>query len=306
MKPTVFPLPGNEALAARVAGEIGGRRGRLEARRFPDGEAYVRIVSPVAGRPVVLAATLDRPDEKLLPLLLAASTVRELGASTVGLVAPYLPYLRQDSRFRGGEAVSARHFAGLLSNAFDWLVTVDPHLHRLHALSDVYTIPTESVCAAPRLAEWVRRHVLAPLVIGPDIESRQWIEDVAAAAGVPSVVFRKQRMGDALVIEDLPDLTPYRDRIPVLVDDIISTGATMIQAARALEGLGFPPPHCVAVHAIFSSGAYARLQAAGVASVVTCNTVEHPSNVIDIHDLLAAATSRQVDEATAKPESRPW
>jgi ribose-phosphate pyrophosphokinase len=60
------------------------------------------------------------------------------------------------------------------------------------------------------------------------------------------------------------------------------------------------------VHAIFSSGAYARLQAAGVASVVTCNTVEHPSNVIDIHDLLAAATSRQVDEATAKPESRPW
>ena len=158
MQPTVLTLPGNDALAARLTLELGARRGRLDVRRFPDGESYVRVGGAIAGRQVVIAATLDRPDEKLLPLMLAAATAREIGATSVGLVAPYLPYLRQDRRFRSGEAVSARHFAGFVSQSVDWLVTVDPHLHRLHALGEVYPIPTESITAAPRLAQWVRTY----------------------------------------------------------------------------------------------------------------------------------------------------
>jgi ribose-phosphate pyrophosphokinase len=306
MRPTVIGLPGNAALAARLALELGARRGRLEVRRFPDGESYVRICSAIADRPVVLAATLDRPDEKLLPLMLAAATARELGASSIGLVAPYLPYLRQDRRFRSGEAVSARHFSHLLAEPLDWIVTVDPHLHRLHALSEVYPIPTESVTAAPRLAAWVRDHVPAPLLIGPDEESRQWVAQVAADAGAPWVVFQKRRLGDEWVSEDLPDLGAYRDRTPVLVDDIISSGATMIQSARALVQAGFTAPRCVAVHGIFAGGAYARLNAAGVACVVTSNTIAHPSNAIDVHDLLAAAASRQLAGAAAMQGSGPW
>ena len=306
MHATVLALPGNDALAARLALELGARRGRLDVRRFPDGESYVRVGGPIGGRPVVLAATLDRPDEKLLSLMLAAATAREVGATSVGLVAPYLPYLRQDRRFRSGEAVSARHFAGFVSGSLDWVVTVDPHLHRLHTLAEVYPIPTESVTAAPRLAQWVREHVPAPLLIGPDEESRQWVERVASEAGAPWVVLRKRRLGDEVVTEELPDLSAYRDRTPVLVDDIISSAATMIQSARSLIGAGLAAPRCVAVHGIFAGGAYARLLAAGVASVVTCNTVTHPTNAIDIHDLLAAAAGRRLEKVAVTMGNRSW
>ena len=306
MRPTVLALPGNAALAARLAHELGARLGLLEVRRFPDGESYVRIGSAIAGRAVVLAATLDRPDEKLLPLMLTAATARELGAGSIGLVAPYLPYLRQDRRFRSGEAVSARHFSHLLAEPLDWIVTVDPHLHRLHALTEVYPIPTKSVTAAPRLAAWVRDHVPAPILIGPDEESRQWVARVAAAVGAPWEVFRKRRLGDESVSEELPDLGAHRDRTPVLVDDIISSGTTMIQSARALVRAGFTAPWCVAVHGIFADGAYARLNASGVAGVVTSNTIAHPSNAIDVHDLLAAAASRQLVGAAAIQGSRSW
>ncbi|WP_164119514.1 ribose-phosphate pyrophosphokinase-like domain-containing protein, partial [Stenotrophomonas maltophilia] len=85
---------------------------------------------------------LAQPNEKILPLIFAAATARELGAARVGLVAPYLAYMRQDRRFNPGEAVTSRQMAHLVSGAFDWMVTVDPHLHRYSDLSEIYSIPT--------------------------------------------------------------------------------------------------------------------------------------------------------------------
>jgi ribose-phosphate pyrophosphokinase len=305
MRATVLALPGNEPLAARLALDLPAEMGNLEVRRFPDGETYVRIDSPVAGRPMMLAATLAHPDEKLLALSLAAATARELGATHVGLVAPYLPYLRQDRRFHSGEALSARHFARLLSGMVDWVATVDPHLHRVHDLAEVYAIPAESVSAAPLIARWVREHVPAPLLVGPDEESVQWVERIAGEAGVPAVTLRKHRLGDDEVRVEFPDLEPYRDRIPVLVDDIVSTGRTLIEAARGLKGSGLAAPYCVAVHGIFAGGAYARLLAAGVRGVITCNTVTHPSNAIDVHGLLTDA-ARRLGEVALTSGSSSW
>ncbi|MGH7499390.1 MAG: ribose-phosphate pyrophosphokinase [Gemmatimonadales bacterium] len=306
MRATVLALPGNAPLAARLVLDLPARMGRLEVRRFPDGETYVRIGSPVAGRPVVIAATLDRPDEKLIALSLAAATARELGATAVGLVAPYLPYLRQDRRFRSGEALSAKHFARLLSGVVDWVVTVDPHLHRVPDLGGLYAIPAESVTAASRIAQWVREHVQAPVLVGPDEESRQWVGRVADEVGAPVVTLLKRRLGDREVCIELPDLAPYRGRTPVLVDDIVSTGRTLIEAARGLAKLGLASPWCIAVHGIFAGGAYGRLQAAGMAGVVTCNTVRHPSNAIEVHDLLTPAAAHRLAEAAATSGGESW
>jgi ribose-phosphate pyrophosphokinase len=297
MKPAVLCLPGNEALGARLALELDAERVAATIRRFPDGESYVRLESSLAGRAVVLAGALDRPDDKLMPLFLAATTARELGARSVGLVAPYLPYLRQDRRFLAGEAVSAAAFADLLSSRLDWIVTVDPHLHRIHRLEEVYRIPAESITAMPRLAHWVREHVVDPLLIGPDEESRQWVEAVGHLAGAPVAVLRKSRRGDTEVSVELPDLSAHRGRTPVLVDDIVSTGATLIEAAGALRRAAHEPPHCVAVHGVLAGGAYPRLLAAGIRRLVTCNTIVHPTNEIDVHDLLAAAAARQLRTA---------
>lgn len=283
----ILALPGNERLAAGLAAELDAELGAMTVRRFPDGESYVRLETPVAGREVMLACTLGDPDPKLLPLLFAASTARELGAARVGLVAPYLAYMRQDKRFREGECVTSEHFAALLSRHVDWLVTVDPHLHRRATLGEVYPIASAAVRSAPLLAEWIAANVRSPVLIGPDSESEQWVAEVARGTGAPFLVLDKVRRGDRDVTVSVPDGAALGGRTPVLVDDIVSTAGTMISACRALAGRGGGAPVCVAVHAIFAGDAHDALLSAGAARVVTTNTVPHPSNAIDVNARVA-------------------
>jgi ribose-phosphate pyrophosphokinase len=289
----VLPMPGCERLG-RLARELHGATGAVEVHRFPDGEVRVRLTGTVAGEDVVLVAGLDRPDDKVLPLLFAAATARDLGATSVGLVAPYLPYLRQDRRFQAGEGISARYFARLLSQAVDWLVTVDPHLHRIGTLAELFSVPAEAVHAAPLLAGWIRRHVEQPLVLGPDAESIQWAASIAHLVDAPHAVFGKRRAGDRSVEITLPDLAAHAGRRPVLVDDLASTGGTMAAAVRALRSAGWPAPVCLAVHAIFAGGAHDALRDAGAAAIVTCKTIAHPTNGIDVQGLLADGAARRL------------
>jgi ribose-phosphate pyrophosphokinase len=284
----VFSLPGSERQAAALAAELGAELGFIETRRFPDGESYVRVASEAAGRDAVLVCTLARPDDQFLRLVFAARTLRELGARSVTLVAPYLAYMRQDRRFQPGEAVTSDQFAALLSSEIDRLVTVDPHLHRHAALSEIYRVPAVALHAAPLLAAWVRREVERPLIVGPDIESEQWVAEVAAAAGAPHVVARKERRGDREVEIALPDLRAWRDRTPVLIDDIAASGRTLIKAAQGLAALALAPPVCLVVHPLFAEDAYAQLSAV-CARIVSTDAVDHPSNGVALAPLLAGA-----------------
>lgn len=277
--PLLFPLPGNDAFCTQLASFMRGRRGVLDYRRFPDGESYVRLDTPVANRDVALVCTLNAPDEKTLALLFAARTARELGARSVGLLAPYLAYLRQDKRFQVGEALTSAHYGALLSPAFDWLVTVDPHLHRYQSLDEIYSIPTTIIHAAPVISEWIREHLAHAVLIGPDSESEQWVGQVAAAAGCPYIVLQKTRRGDRDVSVSVPEIERWRDCVPVLIDDIISTAHTMIAASRHLKEAGMQAPVCIGVHAVFSGSAHADLMAAGAARVITCNTIDRKSVV---------------------------
>jgi ribose-phosphate pyrophosphokinase len=288
VRPLLLPLPGNEGAAEALAARVDGECGRLTVRRFPDGESYVRLDDAVGGRSIVLVCTLDRPDEKLLPLLFAAAAARELGVARIGLVAPYLAYMRQDRRFNEGEAVTSRHFASLISNGVDWLVTVDPHLHRISSLGDVYPIEVRVVRAASRVAEWIAANVERPLLVGPDAESVQWVR-AAAAGGSPYIVLTKVRRGDRDVEVSVPEVGRWSDHTPVLVDDIVSTARTMIETVGHLRRAGLRPPVCVGVHAILAGSAYQDLLAAGAALVATSNTIPHASNAIDLTEAIAEA-----------------
>ena len=300
----VLPMPGSERFA-QMGRDLGGTAGLVQVHRFPDGEGRVRITGTLSGEDVVLVAGLDRPDEKVVPLLFAAATARDLGAASVGLVAPYLPYLRQDRRFRAGEGISARYFCRLLSSEFDWLVTVDPHLHRIGALDELFAIPAEAAHAAPLLAGWIARNVVSPLVIGPDAESLQWAGSIAQRIGAPHAVLAKRRAGDRRVEITLPDLAAHAGRHPVLVDDVISSGETLAAAVRALRAAGWPAPVCLVVHPVFAAGAEAVLADAGAGAIVACNTVAHPSAVLDVQDLLAAAASRRLRALSGPVPPRP-
>jgi ribose-phosphate pyrophosphokinase len=293
--PLLIALPGNDKLTGALAAVLGYEVGTLEVRSFPDGETYLRFMTSPEQRSVGLVCTLDHPNDKILPLLFAAATARELKATKIGLISPYLAYMRQDRRFKAGEAVTSRQIAGLMSDAFDWLVTVDPHLHRYGSLAEIYTIPTQVVHAAPLISQWIRANVANPLVIGPDSESEQWVAAVAHEAGAPSSVLDKVRRGDRDVEITLKDLSGWRGCTPVLVDDIISSGRTMLEAVRLLKQGGWPAPVCVAVHGLFADNSDVALEQAGT-RLVTSNSVPHRTNGIDV----AAVLARAIGELAAR------
>ena len=282
----IFPLPGNEDLASQLAAASGGTMGRLETRHFPDGETYLRFADGLDGQSVVIACTLDRPDAKIAGLLFAADAARDLGAKRVGLAAPYLCYMRQDKRFRPGEAVTSRSFAALISRHFDWLVTIDPHLHRYRALDEIYGIPTRALHAGPVIADWIIRNVAKPYLIGPDSESSQWIEAVAAACSAPWAVLAKTRTGDMSVSETRLS-APLAGRTPVLLDDIISSGATILEALRQLPA-DTEPAVAIAIHALCSDDTRRALVAKG-ARLVSTNSIPNPAAMIDVVPLLAGS-----------------
>lgn len=285
----VVGLPDAGALPGLLAAQLRCDRSDLVLHRFPDGECLVRLQAEVRGRCVAFAGSLDHPDGKTLPLLFAADAARELGAARVGLVAPYLAYMRQDHRFRAGEAVSSRSYARLLSGTLDFLVTVDPHLHRWRSLDDIYSIPTRAVAAAPAIAGWLRREVGAPLLVGPDEESGQWVAEVARLCSAPWTVLVKQRHGDRDVTVKMTGNMSWPGRTPVLLDDIASSGQTLVAALEVLRQSGLPSPLCIVVHALFASEAQQAMLDAGAARVVSCDTVAHPTNAISVAPLLAPA-----------------
>lgn len=295
----IVALPGGAHLAASLAQSLRCDWSELAVHTFPDGETLVRIDAPLEGRRVVLAGSLHHPDAKTLPLLFAADAARELGAVHVGLVAPYLAYMRQDHRFNPGEAITSRSYARLLSTTLDFLVTVDPHLHRWHDLGELYPIRTLAVPSAPAIARWLQEHVDSPLLIGPDGESERWVSEVARLAHAPWTVMAKTRHGDRDVSVQLPDGGAWPGRTPVLLDDIVSTGQTLLAATAALKERGLAPPLCICVHALFDSGAVWQLEAAGVTRVVSCDTIPHASNAISVRPLLADAVRRLLQQPVA-------
>lgn len=287
MTPLIIPFPGNEELAKKLSQTLSGELARVNFRRFPDGETYLRVDSSCQGRYGVIVAALDHPDEKALPLIFLSETLRGLGIERLGLAASYLAYMRQDRQFQEGEGITSRYFAKIISHYFDWLVTVDPHLHRYPSLNEIYSIPTQVSHAAPIVSDWIRANIEAPLLIGPDMESAQWVGDVATQSQIPFIVLEKIRRGDREVEVSVPNVERWKDHTPVLVDDIISTGHTMLKTIAHLKKAGMKPPVCIGIHGIFAENAFAGLKAAGAQKILSCNTIAHVSNQIDVSEIIS-------------------
>ncbi|HWA34645.1 MAG TPA: phosphoribosyltransferase family protein, partial [Cyclobacteriaceae bacterium] len=169
------------------------------------------------------------------------------------------------------------------------VITVDPHLHRRHSMSEIYSVPCNVLHAAPLISDWIKSSVINPVLVGPDSESEQWVSKVAADANAPFIVLEKKRRGDADVEVTVPQVELYHDHTPVLVDDIISTARTMIETVKHLKRASMKPPVCVGVHGIFAGTAYQDLKQAGTGQIVTTDTVSHISNGIEIARMISDA-----------------
>ena len=275
------------AAARRLGAVLNVSVHEVETHRFPDKECLIRV--PASARTVILYRSLDDPDRKIIELLLAASAARDQGAERVILVAPYLAYMRQDRAFHAGEAVSQKVIGGLIAGHFDGLVTVDPHLHRISALSEVVTgIPAISLSAAPVLATLVDARD-SPVVVGPDSESRQWTETIAAPLGLQTLVASKQRLGDRQVALAIPRMDQVKGRRAILVDDMISSGRTLVETARLLHSAGASSVEAIVTHCLANTEDLGFMNKNGIASISSSDSVDGTTSRVQLAPLICRA-----------------
>jgi len=277
-----------QTIATAVARAAGLTALAIERHRFPDGE--LRLCLPPSLPPrVVVWRGLHQPNEKLVELLLVAQTARTLGASELTLVAPYLGYMRQDMAFRPGEAVSQRIVGGFLAGLFDAVITVDPHLHRVATLQEAVPVARAVVLSgAPLLAEHIARERGRVVLLGPDEESLQWVASAARVHGWAHAVCRKTRHGDREVDIVLPDMALAGEAV-VLIDDVASSGQTLVRAAELLRAAGARSVDVAVTHALLDEDALARIHQAGVDAFWSTDAVAHPSNAVSIAAAVAGA-----------------
>ena len=291
MSCAVFGFAEQRSASEQLAQALARSHHLVDVRAFPDGESLVRVEpSP---HTALLYRSLDHPNAKLVEVLLAAAALRDNGATKVVLIAPYLAYMRQDIAFQPGEAVSQRVIGKLLAAHFDALLTVDPHLHRTHTLAAV--LPgTEAfgISAAPVLAAALDRNE-DPLLVGPDGEARQWVERIAARQDLEFVLGRKRRVGDRDVELAIPDVDRARGRKAVMVDDLISTGATLKAAARLLIDAGAARVEVLATHCLAGGADLAQLRAAGISGIRATDSVASPVGTLPVARLLADEVRRR-------------
>ncbi|HHF0526898.1 TPA: ribose-phosphate pyrophosphokinase [Legionella anisa] len=289
MKPILFSLFERSELSKTLIERLDVEVGDVTVHCFPDQEWYIKINSDIKNRDIIVVTSFNQPDEKILPLYFFAQTAKELGVAQMGLIAPYLAYLRQDTQFHPGEGVTSRYFANLLSQSFHWLMTIDPHLHRYKSLSEIYAIPTLVVHATDAISRWIQKHINHPVIIGPDMESEQWVAEIAKKADAPYTILEKVRHGDKKVTVSIPKIPNIHSFSPVLVDDIIATGRTMVQTVLHLKNMGIKSVTCIGVHALFAEDAYTVLLDTKIAQIITCNTIHHETNEIDMSSIIVDA-----------------
>lgn len=289
-------LPSGAGDARRLASLLGLPLREIALHRFPDGEMRV-TVGPAAATTIIYAS-LDRPNDKLIAILFAAEALRRAGTRRLVLLAPYLCYMRQDAAFGEGEAISQKVIGRLIAGIVDRVITVDAHLHRTPDISEVFPgIEAENLSAMPAIANSLRSAGIDPatIVVGPDAESGPWVSDLAGRLGLAHLVARKIRRGDRSVEIGFTDPAPIAGRPVLLVDDIVSSGGTLIACARALNAAGATTIDAVITHALFPSEMATGFANAGIRSIRSTSSVPHPTNAIPLDDILAAALRGEVN-----------
>lgn len=279
-------------LAERVAKQLKCELTKSELRRFPDGELYVRIPADVRDEDVaVIQSTCYPPNDNYMELFLLLDAAKDLGAERVTAVIPYLAYARQDKRFEEGEALSLKTVAKLIEGVGpDRVFMVDIHAHRVEKISIFFSIPAQSLAAAPLLGRWIAENyqLRNPVIIGPDEEAQQWAGAAGEAIGADWDFMIKKRIG-AREVEIKPRKLEVGGRDVVVIDDIISTGGTMVEAIKILREHGAQKIYAACVHGVFAGDALEKVREAGAQEILATDTIESEISKVSVAPLIADA-----------------
>jgi ribose-phosphate pyrophosphokinase len=299
MSAVIQSLPSSSRDAANLAARLGVPFHEIAIHAFPDGE--IRVTVGPASATTIIYASLDRPNDKLIALMFAAETLRHGGARRLVLVAPYLCYMRQDTAFHEGEAISQKVIGPLLARCVDRVVTVDAHLHRTPDIKAVFPgIQSDNLSAMPAISDALHKTGLDPatVVAGPDAESLPWVSDLAGRLGLSYTVAKKTRRGDRSVAIEFQDGTCIAGRPALIVDDIVSSGGTIIACAKALTAAGATAIDAVVTHALFPEAARDEMVSSGIRSIRSTQSVPHVTNAIVLDELFADALRGELAEAS--------
>ncbi|NYZ10991.1 ribose-phosphate diphosphokinase [Azospirillum sp. RWY-5-1] len=285
----VYGFPESADGARRLADALGLACHIAELHRFPDGESLVRL--PATVDRAIVYRSLDRPNDKLVELALAASVLRRQGATELCLVVPYMAYMRQDAVFRPGEPVSQTVVGEWLGAMFDRFVCVEPHLHRTHALDSVFGgRPAVALSGAGVIVRRLTEEAVSDdtVIVGPDEEAEPLVEAVARPLGLSWAVGRKVRRGDRDVTVELPAGIDLSGRSVVIVDDVISSGMTILSCLEAARRRGARRFRVFGVHALHERAVTERFAAMDV-EILSCDGVPHPTNALPLAGMIADA-----------------
>jgi ribose-phosphate pyrophosphokinase len=298
MDPLLLTGSANPALADAVAARLRVPLGRSAVERFPDGELHVEVHDSVRGHDVYLLQPTSPPVEThLLELLLLADACRRAGAWRLTAVVPYLGYARQDRRATGREPVAARLVADLIAaSGIGRLVAVDLHAA---GLEGVFGIPLEHLSAVPLLAQALRPWLPADgVLVAPDLGAVKLADHYARVLQLPVAIVQKTRLsGEAVSVRAVTG--DVEGRVPIVVDDMISTAGTVSAALDAVVAGGAQPAAIVvASHGLLVGPAVERLQEAPVRRLIVTDSVAPRANgplplqVVTLAPLVAEAIRR--------------
>ena len=274
-------------LAKSLAQKLKANYSALTISQFPDGDLYLKYNTEVKGKIVVIVESMQpQPTESLMKILFAAETAKDLGAKKAILIAPYLAFMRQDGRFNPGEAISSKIVGKLLSNSVDKIITFDPHIHRWKSMKDIFSIPAAKLTTNSLISEYIKKNFRNEIIVGPDGEPSQWAQRIADKIGAESTVFEKKRLSSWKVVVRMKNPIAGKGKDIVIVDDIISTGHTVIEAVKELRKHGARKISVICIHAVFVEKAYEKSLEAGVNEIISTNCNDHKTNKIDVSPLL--------------------
>lgn len=296
----VFSGNSNPALAQKICESLGVPIGTARVRRFSDGEVMVEIGENVRGRDVyVIQSTCAPTNDNLMELLVMTDALKRASAATITAVMPYYGYARQDRKAAPRTPITAKLVADLITTAgVDRVVTTDLHAGQIQGF---FNIPVDNLYAAPVILEYLKTRFAGEQVVmvSPDAGGTERARAFAKRLGCTLAVIDKRRTGPN-VAEVMHLIGDVRDKVAIILDDMIDTAGTLTQAAKALKENGARSIFACATHGVLSGPAIERINASDIEEVVLTNTIPmgHTADettkikMLSVADLLAEAIRR--------------
>ncbi|MEK6933417.1 MAG: ribose-phosphate diphosphokinase [Nanoarchaeota archaeon] len=281
----IASFPETKHIGKKVAKVLKAKHTTIFVEDFPDSEFHLKLRKNPKNKTVVIINSITKdPDEKIIETILAAGVAKDFGAKKVVLVATYFPYMRQDKHFLKYDSFSSRHIIKLFSD-FNDIFLLDPHLHRIKAPKELYW-KAKRISANKLIANFIAKKFKGDFIIlGPDEESTQWSSEIAKILGKNVVILKKIRKSPRFVKINKVNLGIAKNVI--IIDDIISTGRTLVETLKIAKEQGAKNLVCIGIHGIFAEGADKKIRK--YARLITTNSIPNKYAKIDVSSVISDA-----------------